>query len=72
VCAGQPGHIRNEERGFAMSEMEIIEQEHRARPLCRDDKQLTHGDEPTLTRRGQLSVEGSFKFGPASGRDRIK
>ena len=29
VLAGQPGHVLNQEQGFAMSEMEIVEQEHR-------------------------------------------
>jgi len=30
VRAGQPCHIVNQEQGFAVSEMEIVEQEHRA------------------------------------------
>jgi len=72
VRTGQPGQILNEDHGFAMSEMEIVEQEHRARLLRRDDEELAHGHEPTLTCRGQLFVEGSVKFGPAPGRDRIE
>src|SRR5512142_1609126 len=55
-----------------MSEMEIVEQEHRARLLRCDDDELAYGHEPTLTCHGQLSVEGSVKFGPAPGRDRIE
>ena len=72
VPAGQPGHVLNQEQGFAMSEMEIVEQEHRARLLRRDDEELAHRDEPALTCRGQSPGEGSLEFGPASGRDRIK
>ena len=54
-----------------MSEMEIVEQEHCARLLRGDDEELAHGHEPSAC-RGQLSVEGSVKFGPAPGRDRIE
>jgi hypothetical protein len=68
---GQPGQIVNQEQGFAMSEMEIIEQEHRAR-LLRGGEELAHGHEPALACRGQLSVEGPVKFGAARGRDRIE
>src|SRR5689334_7681287 len=55
-----------------MSEMEIVEQEHRARLLRCGDDELAHGYEPALTCDGQLSVEGSVKFGPAPGRDRME
>ena len=72
VRAGQPGHILDEEQGFAMSEMEVVEQEHRARLLRGDDEELAHGHEPVLACRGQPSVEGPVKFGPAPGRHRIE
>ena len=72
VPAGQPGHVLDQEQGLAMSEMEIVEQEHRARLLRRDDEELAHRHEPALTCRGQPPGEGSLEFGPASGRDRIK
>ena len=69
---GQPGHILNQDPGFAMSEMEVVEQEHRTRLLRRGHEELAHGYEPTLACGGQLSVEGSLKFGPAPGRYRSK
>ena len=72
VRTGQPGHIVNEEKGFTMSEVQVVEQEHRARLLRGGDEELAHCYEPILTRRGQLSVERSLEFGPASGRDRIE
>ena len=72
VRAGQPGHILDEEHGFAVSEMQIVEQEHRTRPLRGRDEELAHGHEPVLTCRRHPSVEGTLEFGPAPSRDRIE
>src|SRR5215471_20469525 len=72
VRAGQPRHIVHEEQGFAMSEIEIVEQEYRTRLLRRGDEELAHCHEPALACSRQLSIEGLLKLGPAPGRDRVE
>ena len=66
VPAGQPRHIINKDQGVAISEVKVVEQQHRTRVLCRRDEQLAHGHEPALTRRRKATLEGSLDLGSTS------
>jgi hypothetical protein len=69
VSAAEPGHVVDQGQRLRRCLVDVVDQQHRPRPLGGRDQQLAGGHQPALAGRGELRREHLLELDPGGLRD---